>query len=381
MRARVGRQQAGGRTHATAASRSADRPPPRSRGCGAAVPNPGLPRDGDDADSALPDFIMGSGHPDHHPARHRKGRTITPMLHSSSIRIYAIVVLALLLSLALASFLMLREVEIAYDMREAELGAPSDAAINQLADLDRQVAEGTLSLEAARDMGRQTLSTCRFGRDGYFVAFDDDPVFQAHPFRPDWIGADQSGFRVVKGLMLFQEMHRIAKRDGAGRIDYWFNKPGTDIPEMKMGHVAAFAPWGWMIGSGAYVSDIQADLAAKRNTALAALAVGLLFLAATSYFLARSSTAPLATTLGAMNDVANGRYTTVIEVESRRDEFGVLGRSLSAFRDKLAAAEAADAERERSRAEQAVAVERLGRGLTALSSGDLTHRLDEAFAP
>ncbi|MCO8145579.1 cache domain-containing protein, partial [Rhodovulum tesquicola] len=306
---------------------------------------------------------------------------MTTMLHRISTRIYAIVVLALLLSLALASFLMLRAVEIAYDMREAELGALSDAAISQLADLDRQVAEGTLSLEAAQDMGRQTLSTYRFGRDGYFFAFDDDLVFQVHPFRPDWIGADQSGFRDVKGLMFFQEMHRIAKRDGAGRIDYWFNKPGTDIPEMKMGYVAAFAPWGWMIGTGAYVSDIQADLAAKRNTALAALAVGLLFLAATSYFLVRSITAPLASTLGAMNDVASERYTTVIEVENRRDEFGVLGRSLFAFRDKLAAAEAADAERERSRAEQAVAVERLGRGLTALSSGDLTHRLDEAFAP
>ncbi|GAA0289402.1 methyl-accepting chemotaxis protein [Rhodovulum strictum] len=302
-------------------------------------------------------------------------------LHRTSTRIYAIIALALLLTLVLAGFLMSRAVDIAYSMRELELEALSDVAISQLADLERQVDEGTLSLEAAQELGRQTLATYRFGQDGYFFAFDNALVFQVHPFRPDWIGTDMSGFQDVKGMMLFQEMRRVARDSGSGRVDYWFNKPGTEIPEMKMGYVKAFAPWGWMIGTGAYVSDIRADLAAKRNTAFLALGLGMLFLVGTSLLLVRSITVPLSSTLGSMDDVAEGHYKSEITVATRLDEFGTLGRRLSAFRDKLVEAAAAEADRERARSDQTYAVERLGRGLTALAAGDLTHRLDAAFAP
>ncbi|MCO8145304.1 methyl-accepting chemotaxis protein, partial [Rhodovulum tesquicola] len=111
---------------------------------------------------------------------------------------------------------------------------------------------------------------------------------------------------------------------------------------------------------------------------------GLLFLvllAISTQMLRKTIGQPLRQVSGAMARVTSGAYDDEIPMTHKSDEIGVIARSLEALRLRLQAASEADAERERSRAEQAVAVERLGRGLTALSSGDLTHRLDEAFAP
>ncbi|HDR27630.1 HAMP domain-containing protein, partial [Rhodovulum sp.] len=111
---------------------------------------------------------------------------------------------------------------------------------------------------------------------------------------------------------------------------------------------------------------------------------GLLFLvllAISTQMLRKTIGQPLRQVSGAMARITSGAYDDEIPMTHKSDEIGMIARSLEALRVRLKAASEADAERERSRAEQAVAVERLGRGLTALSSGDLTHRLDEAFAP
>ncbi|TCO74136.1 methyl-accepting chemotaxis protein [Rhodovulum euryhalinum] len=300
-------------------------------------------------------------------------------LYKISTRIYAIVVLALGLTAFLSVFLLLRAVDNAYDMRAKELHSLTETAISLLAELDGKVQAGTLDPEEAREQGRILLSTFRFGHDGYFFAFDEAMVFRAHPFRPEWVGTDQSGFEDINGLKLIQEMNQVVRTKGAGRVDYWFNKPGSDVPEMKMGYVMAFDPWGWRIGSGAYVADIRADLASMRNAAILTLVISLVLLSGASYLLVRSVTRPLSAIVASMDDVAHARYDTRIEVADRRDEIGVLGRNLAAFRDQLARADEMAAAQERDRLDQERVVRELRTAMRTLAEGDLTAPLEQPF--
>ena len=41
-------------------------------------------------------------------------------------------------------------------------------------------------------------------------------------------------------------------------MDYLWPKPGIDKPVPKISYVKGFAPWGWVIGSGIYIDDVDA---------------------------------------------------------------------------------------------------------------------------
>jgi methyl-accepting chemotaxis protein len=99
-----------------------------------------------------------------------------------------------------------------------------------------------------------------------------------------------------------------------------------------------------------------------------------------------------------MRRLAEGDLQVVIEAQERGDEIGGMARAVQVFKENGVKAKALECETERLRAaseeerrvndaaraaaarEQASAIERIGAGLSRLSSGDLTYRLTEAFA-
>jgi signal transduction histidine kinase len=61
-------------------------------------------------------------------------------------------------------------------------------------------------------------------------------------------------------------------------VDYrwqWQDDPGRIVP--KISYVKGFAPWGWVIGTGIYVEDVRAEIAAITGT-LALICLGILAL-------------------------------------------------------------------------------------------------------
>ena len=53
-------------------------------------------------------------------------------------------------------------------------------------------------------------------------------------------------------------------------------KPGLAEPQPKLSYVEGFAPWGWIIGTGVYIDDIDA---AVRSKALVLGSIGCTILA------------------------------------------------------------------------------------------------------
>ena len=301
-------------------------------------------------------------------------------LHRIPIRIYAIVALALVMSTVMAGMLLVRANDNAFSLRESELNHLTNVAVSILADLDAAVQRGEMDLESAQNLARERLSALRYGEDGYVFAFDRNFTMEVHPFKPDWIGTDKGDVTDVNGEKIFEGLRAAADADGAGAFTYYFNRPGETEAEAKMGFAERFEPWGWYVGTGAYVADIMAHMAGLRHAILWTLAAILVVLSGVSLLLTRSVTKPLMQFVGSMEDVSEGRYDRAIEAADRRDEIGILGRNLAAFRDKLADAEKAAQRQERDREEQKRVVEALSGGLRLLAAGDLRASIETRFA-
>ena len=109
-----------------------------------------------------------------------------------------------------------------------------------------------------------------------------------HPIRPELDGKDLSGSTDPTGKHLFVSFVDTVKKDGQGFVEYLWPKPGHDQPVAKVSYVKGYAPWGWVVGSGVYVDDVQALFLKRMVEALLIGSAFTLLLAVTIWLISRS---------------------------------------------------------------------------------------------
>jgi methyl-accepting chemotaxis protein len=131
-------------------------------------------------------------------------------------------------------------------------------------------------------------------------------------------------------------MVAIAKAKGAGMINYLWPKPGAEAPVGKTSYVQLFEPWGWIIGSGVYVDDVQAEF---QSQVIKASLVGLvitLLMGVLLTLIVRSIVRPLQETVNAMANIASGESDLTRTLDTHgQDEVTQLARHFNAFTAKL----------------------------------------------
>lgn len=197
-------------------------------------------------------------------------------------------------------------------------------------------ASGSLSTADAQKGAMAQIRMLRYGHDDYFWINDLKPVMVMHPMKPELDGQDLSKTKDPNGKELFNEMVRIAQRDGAGIVDYEWSKPGEKDPVPKISYVTLFKPWGWIIGSGVYVDDVEAEF---KNYLMRFSVIGLgiaVLMALMVSVLIRSIIQPLRRSMQAMANIASGEadLTRSLDV-SGNDELTTLGRDFNTFTHKL----------------------------------------------
>ncbi len=108
------------------------------------------------------------------------------------------------------------------------------------------------------------VAKMRLTDGSYFWINDLTPRMVMHPISPEMDGKDLSGITDTKGKAFFREMTDVAKRDGAGFVRYVWEKPGQKGEFPKLSYVKLFKPWGWVVGMGIYVDDIDAAVAVRQ---------------------------------------------------------------------------------------------------------------------
>ncbi|EBA18643.1 methyl-accepting chemotaxis protein [Roseobacter sp. SK209-2-6] len=301
------------------------------------------------------------------------------IIYRLSARIYLLAGIAIALAALLTFFILSRAVQNAYDMREQELHQLTDLALSQLSGLEAQVQAGTLDEAEARELGRDRLTALRFGEAGYFYAFDLDLVIRAHPTRPNWVGTTQTQIEDLNGVRIFPELLAVAENQGAGPLIYHFSKPDSDVAEAKMGYVQLYEPWGWVVGTGAYVADIDEELSTMRLTAGVALLVSLAILAVGAGVITKSVTGPIGALKARMQSMTEGNTEDAIPATDNKGEVGEIAGKIEKFRQSLHRQKGMEQEQRERERTQAEVVEVLSRRLSALSGGDLTNKIGSNF--
>jgi len=197
-------------------------------------------------------------------------------------------------------------------------------------------AAGSMPREDAQKQAMETIRGLRYAGQEYFWINDQTPVMVMHPTNPKLEGQNLSGFKDPDGKALFNEMVAISKSQGAGHVDYRWPKPGASDPVPKVSYVQLFQPWGWIIGSGVYVDDVQAEFQAQ---ALKAMLIGLVIAALVALLIVlivRSITQPLQQAVSAMANIASGDGDLTRNLDTHgNDELSALSRHFNAFTDKL----------------------------------------------
>jgi len=195
---------------------------------------------------------------------------------------------------------------------------------------DRAV-KGEITQDEAKRITGDEIGRLHFDGDNYaFVqTFEGQMIF--HP-SPKLKGKMVNDLHDTNGVYFVQEMTRVA-RGGQGTVAYLWPKPGTDSPTPKITYVIGFEPWGWSVGSGMWVDDIEAQF---RSTALKTGTLSIGFVAIVGligFLMVRSVTRPLASVREAMLQLGSGDIDVTLDT-ARGDEIGEMARAVAMFREQ-----------------------------------------------
>lgn len=223
-------------------------------------------------------------------------------------------------------------------------------------------ASGVMSVEEAQAAALAALRGLRYRGDEYFWVNDIAPVMLMHPFRPDLEGQPVGAMTDAAGHRLFQSFLEMAQRQGAGFVPYLWPKPGFEEPVQKISYVRLLEDWGWIIGSGIYLDDVDAAFRSEALVLGLYVLLALLAVGGASLLVARSTVVPILEVTEQMHRLAEGDTGIDIRGRSRRDEVGAMARAVEVFRLNRIEAERLAAEQEASqqrRLKRAETVERL----------------------
>jgi methyl-accepting chemotaxis protein len=121
----------------------------------------------------------------------------------------------------------------------------------------QQQLNGELTEEQAQTMAKAVVKKLRYAETNYFWVNDYQARMVMHPIKTELDNTDVSQSKDELGNFIFREFAKIAQQQGEGRYEYYFTKPGGTEPLPKFSHVKGFQPWQWVIGTGAYVDDVD----------------------------------------------------------------------------------------------------------------------------
>ncbi len=258
--------------------------------------------------------------------------------------------------ITLSLFTMKREL---FEDRKVKTKHVVESAYGVLVHYDDLAKQGKMTEAEAQASAAMVIKGLRYEGTEYFWINDDRtpvPIMIMHPTVTSLDGKvlDDAKFNCATSLQegingairktdgrmnLFTAFVQVAKASGHGYVTYNWPKPlkgGGATAELfpKMSYVKMFAPWGWVIGSGIYIDDVDAAFykEALKYSAVAAVIIALIL--AVSMLITRGVTSALHEAVRVSNRLSEGDLTVDIDIQSR-DETGQLLTSMKNMVGKL----------------------------------------------
>jgi methyl-accepting chemotaxis protein len=132
-----------------------------------------------------------------------------------------------------------------------------ETAVSMLQRIFERQQRGEISPDEAKLQGADLLRNLRYGKDGYFWADTPDGINVVNMGRPTE-GKSRWDQQDAKGKYIARELIKSGMQPGGGFTEYWFPKPDDPAkPLPKRSYTVHFQPFGWVVGTGNYVDDLE----------------------------------------------------------------------------------------------------------------------------
>jgi methyl-accepting chemotaxis protein WspA len=200
--------------------------------------------------------------------------------------------------------------------------------------------DGKMPEQEAQQRAKDLIKTLRYDGTEYFWINDMNRFMVAHPYF-ELEGKDQSGLTDVNGKKIVVAFVEKVKDQKSGFVDYVWKKPGSEKATPKLAYVKFFEPWGWVVGSGIYIDDVQKNFWNKA-VKLAVLFIVISFvIILISWIFARSITQPLSVVKERLQNLAKGdlrvkdEEADMVDLSQSTNETGQLLNALHNMRESL----------------------------------------------
>ena len=139
------------------------------------------------------------------------------------------------------------------------------AAIRRLHGLDWVIGTGIYLDDMEESVKKEALEwieNYRWGPDnrGYIFAGTWEGISLSGPFK----GKNMLGITDPNGVHIMQELIRQARK-GGGFVEYVMPRTKNTRPAPKLSYAAPVSDWGWYVGTGRYVDEIDSLIAQRRR--------------------------------------------------------------------------------------------------------------------
>ncbi len=181
------------------------------------------------------------------------------------------------------------------EARQQELVTAVQAAHGIVTGFQARAAAGQMSVADAQKAAAEAVGMSRYGgpegKTEYFYIWTLDGVGVMHPIRPEWNGQnmvgkikDGAGVDIIVALMDGMKN----SRNGRAFVPTMFPRPGTTEPVPKLQYIVRVDGWNWMVGSGLYTDDLQAQIMAQVMEDIVILLIALVIIGGIGIVVARS---------------------------------------------------------------------------------------------
>ncbi|MBU0923357.1 cache domain-containing protein [bacterium] len=151
-----------------------------------------------------------------------------------------------------------------YKLKEIELKNHVESAFNTIKAISENPNFGTI--EEKQTFSKEVIKNMLYGKDGYFWINNSNHVLIMHPIKAELIGKDMKEAKDPNGVFIYQEIVKEANANKeGGLVKYGWSKPGVDGVQPKFSYVIRYEPWDWIIGTGAYVDNIENEVKAMKE--------------------------------------------------------------------------------------------------------------------
>ena len=215
-----------------------------------------------------------------------------------------------------------------YAGKNIELKHVVETAWSSVDEDAKQASAGTLPVEEAQRLAKESVRKMRYGGNNYLWISDTDSNVVMHPFKPEWEGTNKADFADPNGVRIYVELARIAQDKGAGYVAYAWPKPGDPKPIPKMAYTKLVPGWNWAVGSGLYLDDVEIELNKIFYQVVVSLVLVVVLAIALVFFISRGITRPVGEAVKVIQKLENGDLTATLD-DNRKDEIGQMAKALN----------------------------------------------------